>query len=479
MVDSSDQWTALVGSRGGKTTMARGRLVRRALDTPRAQLLYLSTTEGQAEKLLWGPLKELDRREQLDCQFLESKLLCKFPHNGSWIQLGGCATKADIENYRGIPHHDVIVDECGSHNPTLLRRLVEMVLEPRLDDFEGSVGMMGTPSHVLSGPFYDITRVGSEEEGWSRHSWCVKDVALEDCPANPNAPWARIMRVIWARQLARKEKKKWSDDHPVWKREYLGLWAADDTEGVFKFRRHDETGKLLNAWKPERDHRGMAILPPGDWDYHYSLDDGTRDPMALTIWAGDERTGKFRQVYEFQKRGMHARPLALMLLGEDLDSAKPRGLIGATGWPFKFAGDIGDGLREELKNVYGIIVEKVEKRNKHDYVELVNGDFLDERMWILDGSKLMDQTQNLQWATDDYGHLREHKGMPNHLTDTMIYARRGFLTDHTGPDPQEEQRAVEAAKTWEEKSLEKLLQRGNQSDYAAILAQGPPGEDYW
>lgn len=483
VVDSAKRWTALVGARGGKTTGCRGRLVRRALDTPRAQLLYISTTEPQAEKLLWNPLKELDKRENLGCKFLESKLRCEFPHNGSWIQLGSAATKREIEAFRGIPHHEVIIDECGSHNPRLLSTLVHDIIVPRLADFGGALGLMGTPSNRLRGPFYDITGVGSKVKGWSRHAWCVRDVVLSntDWPRRRSIPdWLSVMRRIWAEQLETKDDNGWSDDNPTWLRETLGQWASDDTERVFKYRRHDKGGALCNAWEPERDSRGLAILPEdGSWDYYFSLDEGHKDPMALTIWGGDEHTGELRQVYELQRPGMYARDLALVLLGPELDASRPGGIIGAIGWPFYFAGDIGEGLRAELKNVYGITIEKVERRDKHDYVELVNGDFIDRRMFLLLGCELEAQTQNLQWAVDDYGHLREHKGMPNHLTDTMIYARRGFRADHRGPDPADAERAAEQAKSWEDKSLEKLLSRGQQSDFASILAQAPTGDEFW
>jgi hypothetical protein len=48
------------------------------------------------------------------------------------------------------------------------------------------------------------------------------------------------MKRVWHQALLEKERNQWTDDNPVWKREWLGLWAADDTENVFRYRPHDE-----------------------------------------------------------------------------------------------------------------------------------------------------------------------------------------------------------------------------------------------
>ena len=70
-------------------------------------------------------------------------------------------------------------------------------------------------------------------------------------------------------------------------------------------------------------------------------------------------------------------------------------------------------------------MDAAEKKNKHDAIELFNGDLIDGRIKILKGSVLEQQLMNLQWAVDERtGLLREDKGARNDMSDAAIYARR-------------------------------------------------------
>ena len=59
--------------------------------------------------------------------------------------------------------------------------------------------------------------LASRNLGISTHStWNIRD--NEAKPAQ------------WANALATKRRRGWSDDHPTWRREYLGEWVADNSE---------------------------------------------------------------------------------------------------------------------------------------------------------------------------------------------------------------------------------------------------------
>lgn len=459
----ASNWTALVGGRGGKTTGSRARVVRRAISTPRAHILFVATTRKQAGLLLWDPLKDLDTRYDLGIRFLETDRVAIFP-NGSWIMLFGCDDMRSIGKLRGIPWHEVVIDECGFYPPELLERLVERVLEPRMNDYpDTSMGLIGTPSHTLRGKFYDITRPGSDVEGWERHAWSLAD-SKDEGPAD----WQEHANRVWSAALKKKAAKGWSDDHPVWRREYLGLWAADDSTMVFRYRPFDDKGEPFNCWKPEYKN-GIAILPEGDhWSYVYAVDEGYRDPFALNIFAFNPHDGRLFHVYGFEKQGMYAHTIAQLLLGEDADHTKPAGLIAATGWPVSFVGDIGEGLQAELRNVYGISIERANRaaNYKHDAIELTNGDLVDQRVFIIYGSALHDQMGTLQWAPDDYGNLKEHKNMANHSTDTLIYARQAAFHQFVAPRaPKPEKLSYEERAVIREKeNRDRMLKQGRRKD---------------
>lgn len=436
VLDPGRRIAALVARGGGKTTGGRARLVRRMLRTPKAKCLFIATTRQQAEELMWPPLKELIEKLGIEATFNETKLRVTFRRNGAQLRLVGADDKKEIEKLRGLPHHEVGIDEGASYDRALLESLVNRIIAPRLGDYGGCLWVIGTPGHNLSGLFYDVTRTASEIsrkyedranpefanwQRWSTHYWSLQD----------GAPYIAAMASLWREALVNKEANGWTDNNPVWRREYLGQWAADDTENVYRYRAHLDDGHPWNQWDAEKDPRtGFAKLPPGDWRFVYGLDMGHGDPMAVVVFAYNPAERILRQVYGFERRGMYAKTIAELLIGPELNTDKLGGLFEATGWPDAIVADtagLGDAMLDELANVYGIRISAAEKRDKFDNIELFNGDLIDGRVKVLKGSSLEDQLLTLQWAEDQWGKIRENKAQANHSTDAAIYARKVAL----------------------------------------------------
>lgn len=448
--DLSKYIALLIGRGGGKTTLIESRLVDRMGGTNRARCLYVATTRDQAIELLWYPLKELVDALEIRANFEEVRLRCEFIDQGSSLRLVGADDKRQIEKYRGQPFHEVWVDEAASYPVELLEHLIDRVIGPRLGDFDGVLGLAGTPGHTLKGPFYEATRPGAESI-WSTHKWTLRE----------GAKFVPALQRLWARALADKADKKWSDEHPVWRREYLGQWAADDTTRVFKYRVHlagEEAkargvpeGTLWNQWDPKRDEMGFAELPPGpdgkpktDWIFVYGSDLGSKDPYCVQVaaYSPTDLTKTLYHVYEFERRDMYPRRIAELHLGEGCDHDNPGGLIGRTGWPAGMVMDrdgAGDQIIAELANVYGICYEAAEKKNYVDAVEIVNGDLFDGRMKILKDSQLEDQMLNLQWEVDEWGMVKKPRGERDDCADGWVYARRKaghlFAEEERKPEP--------------------------------------------
>ncbi len=434
VLDPGRRLAALVARGGGKTTAGKARLVLRMLRTPKARCVYIATTRAQAEELLWMPLKDLVEKLGIEATFNETKLRCTFQRNGATLRLVGADDKREIEKLRGQPFHEVGVDEAASYDLQLMDHLINRIVEPRLGDYGGCLWLIGTPGHDLRGQFYDVTRQNSkiarryedrnspEFADWGQHRWSVHTWNLED-----GAPFVPAMARLWADALLRKEANGWTDSNPVWLREYLGRWAADDTAQVYRYRPQLDDGTPWNQWDPEIDARtGFAKLPPGDWRYVYGIDCGHGDPMAVVVFAFNPAERILRHVYNFERRGMYAKTIAELLLGEDLNHESPGGLFGVTGWPEAIVADtagLGDALLDELANVYGIRIAPAVKKDKNDSIELFNGDLIDRRVLILKGSSLENQLVELQWAEDQWGKIKENKAQANHSTDAAIYAR--------------------------------------------------------
>lgn len=448
------------GGRAGKTTGARARLMRQCLLVPKSDCLFVATSAGQAKELMWAPLKELVKKTGLDVKWGEADLSMQLRRNGSKLRLVGADDKRQIERLRGVPRHLVIIDEASSYKAQLLNWLIYRVLGARLGDFDGCLVLQGTPGHIFAGPFYDHTCPGSKTsrpyaerdrpefkgwDGWSFHYWHAGDPE-----AHAVAP--RIKKA-WENLLREKRRNGWSDDHPVFRREALGEWAADDTESVFQY------SVSRNQWDPPRDnpHR-IAELPKDrdDWEWVLGMDlGGAADPVALSGWAfSPTDPGKrLLQVWEHEQKGLYARSIAGILLGTDAETGevrspdRPGGVIGRLGWPTRAVADrdgSGDAVLRELSQVYGVPFEPAQKRNYYDNVELFNGDLVDGRAKVLKGSKMEHQLQNQQWEIDpDSGRLTKHKGQRDDLTDSAIYARReaGHMVAEPEAEPERDTRS--------------------------------------
>ena len=470
VLDPARRISLLVGRGGGKTTTHRVRAVRKLARIQRGKVLYLATTRTQAIDLNWEPLKQLvDQLGEKDSfHFSESRLLCTCKRTGATYKMAGMDDLGEIEKYRGQPFDEVQPDEGASHDQKLLDQLVYRIVGPRLGERNGCIVLAGTPGHELNGLFYDVTRRGgtmhrpwrdrelpehARTTKWSSHAWSLQDVA--DLPDAAKRHPAQV--ALWREALIEKEANGWTDDNPIWRREYLGEWAADDTENVFRYRAHNEAGEPLNQWDPERfGPLKFARLPEGvtDWLFGYGLDLGSKDPFACNVAAisPSDPTRMIRHVFSFERREMYAHEIAKLLIGEDAVRQVMRGdglpdklggLYGITGWPAVIVADLaglGDALIDELGKVYGIRIVGAQKGRDYKFgaIEGVNGHLVDGRMVILKGSPLETQMVSLQWKPDEFGQSREDKAQANHSSDSWIYLLPGLVAlfeQNAKPEP--------------------------------------------
>lgn len=468
VLDPADQVSARVGRGRGKTTGDMFRLLIRMFTQPRAQCIFIAETKPHAESLMWEPLKVACDRLGLvsgkDVFFKDTKLQMRVKRTGSMLQLHGADKKKEIEKLRGLPFDEAIIDEAGILNPTILEWLVDRIISPRL---RGPIVLTSTPYHVLRGHFYEATRPGGPKHrpyaerddpkwkdwagGWSSHFWAGED---PDCAKIP------ALAELWRRALIRKSIEGWSDSNPIWRREYLGEWSADNTDNVYKYTAilgsddpRGPEGTPWNQWDPPRlpnkegCPQGFVDLEaacPGvrDWHFAIALDKGNKDPFACTVhaWSPQDPSRKFRHVWGMEKLGgMYAKQIAVMLIGEAAtermlhgqEQGELGGILGVTGWPDVFVADADQALLDELSNVYGIKIKKAEKNkdSKVGGVEITNGDLYEGLFVALkDGTpgagSLEKQLTDLQWKPDENDILKEDPAQSNHSSDCGMYARR-------------------------------------------------------
>lgn len=438
---------------------------------PGSRILVISLTLKSTKENYWSGspsgIFTMDRAYNLGLKYNHTDNVW-WHQNGSRGRLAGAETRADIEYLRGAAAEAdvVILDECKSFAPGLLTELIREVLEPGLMTRNGVIVMGGTPGLIPLGPFFEATsetsKLAVEYEGeklavptcvpyerrteplyvqaFEKYNALLRKMeASDDAPdeedvAAADEPWSLHMWTVrdntaapgqWARALRIKRRAKWQNDHPTWRREYLGEWAHDGDGLVYAFAKLKETGKV--TWVPEPSKTNKTGLPPeeGPWHLVFGLDLGFVDDTALVVAAYSERVAELRHVWDHKEP--HLIPEKVVELIQDAIArfGQPVAIVGD-------AGNLGKMLIEGFNQTYGIPIVKAEKVEKNDHIELLNGDFHTGRVKIIPSSDLDHELCGLQWDLSQAsmqelirtGKLKEDKRLPNHLTDALLYLHR-------------------------------------------------------
>ena len=217
--DKSRLLAAVCGRQCGKTEG----MVIKALDvcqrTPFVTVLYITLSRPAAKRIVWPKLHRLDRELNLGAKFNGTDLTMTLP-NGSMILLGGANDEAEIERYRGMSVPLVIIDEAQAFR-SFLESLVTEILYPATIAYSGQICLIGTPNPSCTGFFFDAT-TGQGAGQWSVHHWTALDNAfLKD-------PVAELAQA--------KELHHLTDEHPIFRREWLGEWVRNDEGLVYEIK---------------------------------------------------------------------------------------------------------------------------------------------------------------------------------------------------------------------------------------------------
>lgn len=406
--DPSRRKTVLCPRRAGKTYVAAVDLVDTCLRRVEANCVYITLTKGSARALMWQALKDLDQELELGCHFHNTFLTCTFSGPRlRRITLTGAETRGEIEKLRGQKYDKVIIDECKSFPSAILDELVRDVIGPALNDTMGSITLMGTPGNVLAGVFYEATRDNSPitrmyrdrrdfpGKLWSGHSWSVSDNVA--------------MPHIWEACLADKESYRWSDENPIWLREYLGRWVSDDDAFVYKY------DPERNGWLPDRDSSNRWGLPDHhDWKYLLGCDLGYDDPFSLVVVAYSETCADLYQIYDYKEKNLTVSDIAQVIKACEAEFGEFEIMVGDRG-------GLGKMVLAELAERWGIHIEAAEKAEKRDYIELLNSDMIEGRIKILRNGNLATEMGVLVW---DASREKEDRNCPNHTCDAFLYTWR-------------------------------------------------------
>ena len=430
--DTSRRKTLLCPRRAGKSFSAAVYLMATCLSRTKANCLYATLTKGSARGILWPLLKMFSEEFELDCHFHNTQLVCTFPGGDRRIILTGAESRAEIDKLRGQPYDLVVIDECKSFPSDVLTELVREVIGPALNDTMGSLVLMGTPGSVLAGIFYETTKPGStltrmyrdretaKAKMWSGHSWTIQENV-----AQPH---------LWDACLADKDSYGWSDENPIWQREYLGRWVSDDDAFVYKY------DPSRNTWEKDPESKNEFGLPEEhEWKYLMGCDLGYDDPFALVVVAYSETCDTLYQVYDYKQASLTVSDIARVIRDTQVIFGEFEVMVGDRG-------GLGKMVLAELSERYELHIEAAEKTEKRDYIELLNSDMFEGRIKILEDSELAQEMCYLVW--DEHGQ-KEDRACANHVCDSFLYTWR--YSFHNFARAYKKAPAVESKEWWDER----------------------------
>jgi hypothetical protein len=276
---------------------------------------------------------------------------------------------------------------------SVCRALVTDILEPATLDLDGTIALFFTPSAAASGYAYDCDHVG---DAWQRFHWTLME--------NPHLPKA----AEWLEQ--RKHENSWSDNSPVYRREYLGEWIRDEDSLVYAY-----DGKL-NCVDP---------FPDSAFESHIlGIDLGFIDSTAFVVIGFSEDHAEACVVYADKMSGLTTDDIAKRIhkLNDRFDPVRT----------VADSGGLGRMVIEECNRRHELNIWPAEKSKKLDHIELINSDFRSGRFLIEDTvatEPLRDELVLLEWDPNERerGRYIEADHLENHCSDAMLYAWRECL----------------------------------------------------
>ncbi len=385
--------------RAAKSFSAGKRLVRAMFKHPGCSVLFIGLTKESAKKILWKDvLKVINRRWNLEARFNDSELTMTMP-NGSVLYLTGAdASEDEMEKMLGQKYAEVVIDEAASYTIDL-RRLVYGVLKPAVADYRGTICIVGTPSNIKKGLFFDLTKDQDPSKpgrwglsGFSCHRWSTFQ--------NP------YMADNWRAEIAQLiEDNPRIEETPLFKQHYLGLWTVDDSKLVYKYQ-------------PGRnDFTELPVYERGEWHFGLAIDLGFTDAASFTISAYHDHDKCLYFPLSYKKPGLDITATA-----EEAQHLLAR---------FPVEHVIIDGSAkqavEELNNRHNLGAVPAEKTEKFEHIDIMNGEFIQERIKLgPDAQALKDEYEGL--VVDERKLLKgkrvEHPSCQNHCADGALYRWR-------------------------------------------------------
>jgi hypothetical protein len=410
----------ICGRRAGKTVVIACLLILVAISHEKGDVLYLGRTAKSAYDIIWRTL--LDVLNYIGIPFTPHLADQTIEFNtGVKIFVKGTASKADIENLRGLGLRLAVKDECQSDSHGKLKMLVEEILVPATKDYEDSqVVLSGSPPRIEGS--YQEEKYSELNAQTARFNWNMS--------VNPHIPHHET---ILEETLANNFAGNANDT--VYLREHVGKIGAYDTEAlVFRITKANHYAEAsLVAW--------IASQPVTDIFFSGGIDYGFDDfDSCVIIMASINKPERFKLYgYKGNRTGISdfADKLKLGLarvLGNPIFSGLPQQNKQVT-WYCDTEG-LGKKITFEIAQQFNLSVSPAYQGQPEMMLEMLQDEVKTGR-WkhpapqVIDGKEIVDpfeeEARKIVFARDEADHLTRRIDddiFHPEITKSILYAMR-------------------------------------------------------
>jgi hypothetical protein len=382
---------------------------------PRSTPLFVTMSRQDSRDILWPALQDINEMFRVIPDEGWNKATGDVTlYNGSRLILRGAGTMREINKLRGRKYPCAIIDEAQAFGNDMYY-LLDEVLEPATADYHGWLGVSGTPGVAPVGPFYEIDE-GEHRDAWEHFHW-----TFLDNPHMPN-PQEFLEKML--------QRRGWSEDHPGYQREYMGLWVRDDSATAFKIKPHRNIIPVFDpSWAT-------------DWNYVMGIDVGFTDPFAFVVLAQSRRLGQAFVIDSYEESELTT--MDALVIAEGLCEKWPITRIALD------TGGAGKLVAEDWKKMSTLPIEAAKKTFKASQIATINGDLESNKLKICrkNNIKLINDLMSLEWDQEKAAHDRwvYRKGFADHLADALQYAYD--LCFHHHYDPAHGHKPVVGTSDW-------------------------------
>lgn len=401
---------ALCSRRAGKSHVIAVWLLLGGMEAPNAESVYVAQSRALARKIIWSALQQIDREFNIGLHFgeVDSQLTVTLP-NGHKIWCAGCKDAGEIDKFRGPYYKRVVIDEAQSYGPWL-KELVDEVFEPALLDLNGDLALTGTPCPIPAGLFYEASTGDGPVEKWDTHSWtCVQNPYIQRASDEVTSEMLEDPDHKNPGAVEYLEKKlkdnNWSEEHPTFMREWLGLWIKD-------------VGALVYPYDSKKNVYWNLPAMDGEWRTAIGIDVGFHDSTAWVIakYRTDLPAIYICDVIKENKTIPSYVAIRTQQLMAEYDTREC--VIDS--------GGLGKGYQMEMAERYGVFADNAEKTKKRAFQESVKGELLSGNIKFhpQKAQALLDEMRVLQWNEKKD---KESDAFDNHCCDALLYVYRSII----------------------------------------------------